>query len=64
MFNKTDYEQKALLYAEKHGIIEYEVIKGNIMNYYEEINEGEGILAAYNVKLNLDTMEEQRIRIK
>ena len=33
MLNKSDYEQKALEYAERYGIVDYKV-KGNTMIYY------------------------------
>lgn len=49
---------KAILYAEKHGIIEYK-IENNIMIYYEKWYEGFDFVI-YECKLNLNTMEETR----
>lgn len=63
MGNKVDYKQKALLYAEKYGIVEYSV-NGNTMEYYEIIDEGQEELSVYNAKVNLDTMKEERMQVK
>ncbi len=51
-----NYNQAALFYAEKQGIIEYEVIN-NIMVYYDSF-----ILenATYKVIVNLNTLKETR----
>ena len=49
-----DYEQKALLYAEKYGIIDYEV-NGNIMTYIEVFGNEK-----YLCRVNLDEMVETR----
>jgi hypothetical protein len=49
------YEQKALIYAEKYGIIEYRV-KGSKM-MYKEVFPTEG---TYQVVVNLDTMKEEK----
>lgn len=63
--NKTrgvnvNYDDKALIYAEKHGIIAHEVI-GNTMNYTETFPMEK---SKYNVNVNLDTMQETRKEIK
>lgn len=62
MTAEVDYEQKALLYAEKYGIIEYNV-NGNIMEYYEIIG-GYASDSIYDVKYNLDTMKEDRVQVQ
>ena len=52
----SEYELRALRYAEKYGIIEYHV-KGNEMIYYTTwIMEH----ATYRAVVNLDTMDEVR----
>lgn len=48
-------DEVALLFAEKHGIIDYKV-NGSKMNYKETFN-GEG---TYDCELDLNTMEETR----
>lgn len=53
-----EYQRKALLYAEKHGIVEYE-IKNNKMHYMEEFTS-----SRYKVIVNLDTMLEIRKEVK
>ncbi len=54
-----NYEEKALLFAEKYGVIEYEV-QGNTMVYYQTYTlENRTIKAT----VNLDTMEETREQI-
>ena len=55
---EKDYEQTALLLAERYGIIKYEV-KENIMIYEEEIKR-EG---TYEGRINLDTLKEKRKKI-
>lgn len=50
------YEHKALLYAEKHGIIEYHVI-GNEMIYYSSFPLEHRTIKA---TVNLDIMAEKR----
>lgn len=57
------YETLALLYAEKYGIISYEV-EGNIMSYKEEFPKGNGKYEAYSVKVDLDSNKETRKEIK
>lgn len=63
MVNEVDYENKALLYAEKYGVIEY-TVDDNKMTYFEEVNEGQGIIAVYVSNIDLDTMNEVRNHIK
>lgn len=54
-----NYEKKALLYAEKYGVIEYEV-KENKMIFTERfVSEGEFICV-----VNLDTMKETRKQVQ
>ena len=53
-----DYNQKAIEYAERYGIIKYKVTK-NEMVYREEIKR-EGI---YKATVNLDTMKETRKKL-
>lgn len=48
------YNDLALLYAEKYGIIEYKV-KGSMMVYYEQIG-----TSKYKATVNLKTMQETR----
>ncbi|MCC2248926.1 hypothetical protein JUJ52_03005 [Virgibacillus sp. AGTR] len=51
-----NYENKGMQYAEKHGIVGYEV-NGNIMTYKESFpTEGD----TYTVSVDLDTMKETR----
>ena len=51
-----DFDEKALIYAEKYGIVDYE-INANIMTYTETFPlEG----STYTVNVNLITMEEKR----
>jgi hypothetical protein len=52
----TTFENKALLYAEKHGIIDY-VTKGSKM-VYSEYFYGEG---TYQCTVDLNTMKEKRV---
>lgn len=57
-------EEKALLYAEEHGIIKYKV-KGNRMIYYRNYADCCGT-RPYTVKctVRLDTMKEERQVLK
>ena len=50
----TDYEQKALIYAEKIGIIEYSV-NGNVMEYLTFYGQSEGW---YYIVVDLESMTE------
>lgn len=55
----NNYERKALLYAEKYGIFNYEV-KENIMHYKESFpTEGN-----FEVQVDLDLMVESRRLVK
>lgn len=55
MSEKKDYELEALLFAEKYGIIEYEV-EDHMMKYYESYpNEG-----TYLHQRNLETSKSLR----
>lgn len=63
MKDKAYYEQKALLYAERYGIIEYEV-EENKMTYSEKFYEGNAKYVTYNAELDLDTMREKRSKKK
>lgn len=56
----TDYNQKALLFAEKYGIVEYKVNK-NSMIYYENFPLERN---TYKCIVNLNTMKEQKKSIK
>lgn len=55
VLNIEDYERKGILYAEKYGVVSYE-IKNNTMVYHEKFPT-EGI---YEVLVNLDDMKEIR----
>jgi hypothetical protein len=56
---KNHYEQAALQYAEKHGIIEYS-ITDNTMTYFESYpSEG-----TFKATVNLDTLKESRSQVK
>lgn len=57
----TIYENKALRFAEKYGIIEYEVI-GREMRYVETFGQGDN-KEIYESTVNLETMSEQRLKI-
>lgn len=52
------YEQKALLYAEKYGIVTYDV-ENNFMIWIEKFP----IEGSYRYILNLDTMETKSEKI-
>ena len=56
IMEKARNEQKALLYAEKYGIIEYHV-EGNKMIYYSSFPLEHSTIEAV---VNLDTMTEKR----
>lgn len=51
-----NYEELAIKYAERHGIIEYEVV-GNKMTFVERYNYG-----LYQSVVDLDTMKEERTK--
>lgn len=51
-----DYEHKALLFAEKYGVVDYKVVGSEII--YREHFPLEN--AVYEARVNLDTMEEIR----
>ena len=56
----NEYDQRALRYAERYGIVTYR-IRGNEMTYTETFNvEG----CTYDVSVNLDTMREKRTKRK
>lgn len=63
MSKQVNYEQQALLYAEKYGIIDYQV-HGNTMIYYEMVNDGADEYSVYKAEVNLDTMKEKRKTLK
>lgn len=52
---RREYEQKALLYAEKHGIIDYKVATDKM--YYKEVYSNEGM---YQCTVDLNAMKEYR----
>lgn len=57
-------QHKALLYAEKYGIVKY-IVKGNTMVYY--VNYPQYLKSkAYTIKatVNLNTMKETRQQLK
>ena len=56
----TIYEEKALRFAEKYGIIEYDVIDKE-MKYVEIFGQGDN-KEIYESTVNLETMSEQRRR--
>ena len=47
-------ENKATLYAEKYGILEYTIINKNMVYYANHLSER----ATYKVTVNLETMKE------
>lgn len=55
-----DYEHRALLFAERYGIVEYK-IKSNIMIYYEVFYEPNK--SKYKCMVDLKTMKETRKRL-
>lgn len=56
---QIEYEHRALLYAEKYGIIDY-TVKNNIMTYTESFLLENRIIQA---EVNLDTNKEKRTQI-
>ena len=52
------YDEKALLYAEKYGIIDYKVYNDEMVYYERFYNEG-----TYKVVVNLDTKKETRKKL-
>lgn len=52
--NKVNYESKEREYADRRGIIFYEV-KGNIMTYEEQFKDSRTSYGLYNAEVNLDT---------
>ncbi|MDF2534230.1 MAG: hypothetical protein K0R18_387 [Bacillales bacterium] len=57
---ETNYEQQALFYAEKYGIIEY-LVRGSKMIYRENFPiEG----SQYKVTVNLKTGTQSRVKYK
>lgn len=56
----TPYEQRALRYAEKYGIIEYRVIKDTMVFYTSYPSQH----ATYKSAVNLDTYEEENRKLK
>lgn len=61
MIKMTKWEEKALLFAEKYGIVEYDVI-GDKMIYFERFLEGEWI--TYKATVDLKTMKETRVVVQ
>lgn len=58
------YEHKALLHAEKYGILDYKVIHGKMIyyaNYPTYLNEKR---KTYKVVVNLSDMTEERTQLK
>lgn len=60
MIAQNNYEDKAILYAEKYGIIEFKV-KGNEMIYYTSFPLER---MTYKAVVNLDEMKEKRTPLK
>lgn len=54
----TDYEMKALIFAERYGIVDYKVVNNQMI--YNETFTSE----TWQGTLNLDTMKETRKQIK
>ena len=48
-------ENKATLYAEKYGVLEYKLIGKSMVYYANHLNER----ATYKVTVNLETMKEK-----
>lgn len=58
MESKVNYESKADTYSEENGITAYDIIDGNVMEYFKMVDNEEGTGRALNkVKVNLDTMK-------
>jgi hypothetical protein len=55
-----NYNDRALLYSEKYGIVNYRVNKNNMI-YYESFQLERN---TYKCIVNLDTMKEQRTPLK
>lgn len=51
---QTNYEDLAVKYAERYGIIDFRH-SGKIMTYMEEYTEGK-----YHVEVDLDSLDEKR----
>lgn len=56
---QIEYEHRALLYAEKYGIIDY-TVKNNIMTYTESFLLENRII---QTEVNLDTIKEKKTQI-
>lgn len=61
--NRDNYEHKALLFAERYGVIDYEVVD-NMMTYFDKHKEGQGVIAEYVSTVNLDSNQETRTQIQ
>ena len=59
MITAEEKEQRALLYAEEHGILEWK-IKGNRMIYYANYPEQKYTI---KVTVRLDSMKEERQKL-
>jgi len=57
---QTEYDERALRYAERYGIVTYKV-KGNEMHYTEEFRAEK---SKYRVTVNLDSMTETRKEVR
>lgn len=57
----TIYEDKALRFAEKYGIIEYDVVEKE-MKYVETFGRGDS-KEIYESTVNLETMSERRRKV-
>lgn len=55
----ANYQNKALLYAEKYGVIEYSVHDDTMVFYTSYPMEGK----TYRVTVNLDTCQEERVEL-
>lgn len=62
-FKTALHERNALLFCEKHGIIDYKV-KGNQLIYYCNNAVAIGVYRTYKHMVNLDTMKETVIELK
>ena len=47
-------ENKATLYAEKYGVLEYKIVGKSMVYYANQLNEN----TTYKVTVNLETMKE------